>query len=74
MDTNIEIQKIATALNQDIQELQRQFDGKKVLLDALGNVCDHPTVETYRDRQIGTCEFCLRKFMTRGNVDQIFSE
>lgn len=74
MNRNVEIQKVATALNQEIQELQRQLDGKKVLLDALGNACDHPTVEMYRDRQIGKCEFCLHEFMSRGNVDQIFSQ
>lgn len=74
MDRNAEIQKVATELDRDIQELQRQLVGKKVLLDALGNICDHPTVEIYRDRRIGKCEFCLHKFMSRGDVDQIFSQ
>ncbi len=73
MDKNTEIRKIAGALNQEIQELQRQLDGKKILLTAIGNVCDHTTVETYREREIGTCEFCLHEFMSRGEVDLIFS-
>ncbi len=74
MDKNTEIQKVAEALNQDIMELQSQLERKKVLLDALGNICDHPTTEVYRDRQIGTCEFCLHEFLTRLDVDAIYSE
>jgi hypothetical protein len=74
MDKNTEIRKIAAALNQDIQELKRQLDGKKVMLGALGNVCDHPTVKMYRDRQIETCEFCLHEFMSRSQVDAVFSD
>ncbi len=75
MTKSIEIQKLATALNREIKQLQGQVDAKTDLLEALGNVCDHPTVETYRGhRQVGRCEFCLKKFMSREDVDQIFSE
>ncbi len=72
MDKHTEIRKIAAILNQEIQELQRQLHGKKVILDAIGNICDHPTVEIYRERQIGRCEFCLFEFLSRDQVDAIF--
>lgn len=74
MDKNTEIHKIALALNEDIEELQRIITKKKDLLAALGNVCAHPKVEVYYDRRIGTCEFCLRKFMTHRDVDRIFMD
>ncbi len=67
------LKEVAVALNQEINNLQRQIDYKKSLLEALGRVCDHPKMEMYRQRQVGICEFCFQEFLSKGDVDQIFS-
>jgi nitrite reductase/ring-hydroxylating ferredoxin subunit len=81
MDKNIRIQRIAITLGQEIQELQNEIHRKEVLirykkgiLDALGNICTHPVIETYCTVRVGVCGFCLHKFRTLGEVDAILNQ
>lgn len=74
MDKCTEIQKVAWVLKKGIEKLERKLDEEKALLYALGNVCEHPTIQKYRGRETGTCEFCFREFASRSDIDAIFSE
>lgn len=74
MDKHTAIQMIATAIDEDIQAIQRQLNQKKELLVSLGILCDHPTLESYRGNRIGKCEFCLTEFRSRELVDSLLGD
>ncbi len=74
MDKNQEIMKLAVALSQEILDLQTKLATKQGMLESLQNICEHPTVEMYRGREINSCGFCTKQFMHREAVDRIFSD
>lgn len=72
VDKNMAIQNIALTLTAEADEFQRQLSIRRNMLDDLADICDHPTVEVYRNYQTGTCEFCRHEFRTRRSIDMIY--
>ena len=52
---------------EEIKDLEKR-------LSEIQDECDHSGVGTYRDHQIGTCLVCMKEFMTRSQIDAIYSE
>ena len=62
---NAKLKIVALALEEEIIDLQNKVNDKKVLLEALGDLCDHPQTSKHRGKLWGTCEFCRKHFNLR---------
>lgn len=72
-----EVLKIAELANQFTAQIQKKKEELALLefgLEALQDRCPHDEPKMYRDRRIGTCSFCQRRFLDTAQVDAIFSE
>jgi hypothetical protein len=58
-----------------IQRIEKANEDIKILtiaLEATQARCPHEGVRVYRDRKVGACPLCRKRFMTYAEVDAIF--
>ena len=69
-----EIRREVIVVTKSIELRTTALETLKLRLRAAQGRCSHPGVEVYRDRMTGTCEVCLKKFSSRGDIDMIYCE
>jgi hypothetical protein len=71
-----EIQRVVIPLIQTIERKRKELSFLEIALQATQNKCDHDEggVSEYRGRRTGVCVVCGYAFITREQIDAVFSE
>ena len=65
---------LAVLLTTQIKGKEEELHSLKIALDTVQEQCVHDEgEEVYRGRRVGTCSICKYPFMTKSQVDEIFS-
>ena len=70
----IETKRMVGPLLEEIQQKKQELVLLEIKLKEKQSLCDHAGTEEYRDKKIGTCPICGYKFLSKSEIDAIFSE
>ncbi|HBD24974.1 MAG: hypothetical protein A2566_00570 [Candidatus Zambryskibacteria bacterium RIFOXYD1_FULL_40_13] len=66
--------RVARVISGKIHEARETVSVLELALETIQVRCKHVGFQEYRGRQTGTCSRCLKEFMSRQQIDDIFSQ